>query len=200
MQLTKNNKMFFLKRFSKKVEYALFRVFVAPKMLHCGLKTFIQKPFRIDGCKFISLGDFSVIQGNVWLYCESVDDVSANLFIGNNCTLGYNNHITAVREVVIEDDVLTANNVYISDNLHEYMDIHVPIVRQPVSFKGSVRIGRGTWLGENVCVIGATIGRNCVIGANAVVTHDVPDYSVVVGVPGRVIRQYDHQQRCWVDK
>lgn len=192
--------MNFFKRFSKRVEYLLFRIFAAPKMLNCGLKAFIQRPFRIDGIKFISMGNASVVQGNGWLYCKSIDDVSANLSIGNNCILGYNNHITAVRDVIIEDDVLTANNVYISDNLHDYRDINVPIIRQPIIFKGAVRIGRGTWLGENVCVIGANIGRNCVIGANAVVTHDVPDYSVVVGAPGRVIRQYDHLQKCWVDK
>ena len=92
------------------------------------------------------------------------------LTIGNRSTLGFNNHITSVNKVIIEEDVLTANNVYISDNIHEYSDVTMPIIKQPIRFQGSVRIGKGSWLGENVCVIGASVGRNSVVGANAVVT------------------------------
>lgn len=189
-----------IKRIYSKINYIFFRLLFARNMLECGRHSFAEIPFRIDGEKFIRIGECSVMQARSWLYCKPVDEFSVGVQIGARCILGYNNHITAVREVIIEDDVLTANNVYISDNLHEYGDINLPIIRQPIGFKGAVRIGRGSWLGENVCVIGATVGRNCVIGANAVVTHDVPDYSVVVGAPGRVIRQYDHQQKCWVDK
>ena len=189
-----------LKKFSRKLEFLMFRIFFARKMLFCGAQAFIQAPNRIDGLEFVSLGYASVIQRGSWLYCQSIDKNVPNLTIGARCVLGFNNHIAAVREVIIEDDVLTANNVYISDNFHDYREIDVPIIEQPILYKGAVRIGRGTWLGENTCVIGVTIGRNCVIGANTVVTRDVPDYSVVVGAPGRVIRQYDHQQKRWVDK
>ena len=192
--------MKFIKRIYRKFEFLIFRIFFAPKMSFCGVKAFIQGPVRIDGLEFVSIGHASVIQRGSWLYCQPVDNLLPNLTIGAQCVLGFNNHIAVVREVVIEDDVLTANNVYISDNFHDYRNIDVPIIKQPIRFKGAVRIGQGTWLGENSCVIGVTIGRNCVIGANTVVTHDVPDYSVVVGAPGRVIRQYDHQQKCWVDK
>ena len=118
--------------------------------------------------------------------------------IGSGCVFGYNNHITAIRDVVIEDQVLTANNVYISDNLHSYENINVPVMHQPVRFKKPVMIGRGSWIGENVCIIGASVGRNCVIGANAVVTRDIPDYSVAVGAPAVVISQYDQSSQKWV--
>ncbi len=118
--------------------------------------------------------------------------------VGEGCVFGYNNHITAIESVRIGDHVLTANNVYISDNLHCYEDIHLPIIHQPVRMKKEVEIGSGSWLGENVCIIGARIGRNCVIGANAVVTQDIPDYCVAVGVPARVIRYYDSVQLAWI--
>ncbi len=118
--------------------------------------------------------------------------------IGMGCVFGYNNHITAVGSVSIGDQVLTANNVYISDNVHAYGDITQPIMHQPVLVKGKVTIGDGSWIGENACIIGACIGRNCVIGANAVVTRDVPDYSVAVGAPAVVIRQYDMTKGEWV--
>ena len=59
-------------------------------------------------------------------------------------------------------------------------------------------IGDDSWIGENVCIIGASIGRHCVIGANAVVTKEIPDYCVAVGNPARVIKRYDFEQKDWV--
>ena len=62
----------------------------------------------------------------------------------------------------------------------------------------NVIIGDGTWLGENVCVIGAKIGKNCVIGANSVVTKDIPDYCVAVGVPAKIIKRYCFENNKWI--
>ncbi len=56
--------------------------------------------------------------------------------------------------------MLTANNVYISDNIHGYEDITRPVIRQPVKYKRSVEIGSGAWIGENACIIGANVGKN----------------------------------------
>jgi acetyltransferase-like isoleucine patch superfamily enzyme len=102
-----------------------------------------------------------------------------------------------VNKVYIGKKVLTADKVYISDNLHGYEDIHVPISEQPVIFKGEVSIGDETWIGENVCIIGVKIGKHCVIGSNAVVTKDVPDFSVVTGAPARIIKQYNQNTGNW---
>lgn len=189
-----------LRRIWLRLGEVVFRLLYAPQMLYCGQRAFIGWPFRLDGAGSIKLGDFSVVQARSWLYCISVEGAAAQLTIGSRCVLGYNNHIAAVRDILIGNDVLTANNVYISDNLHGYEDINTPIMQQPVRFKQSVHIGQGTWIGENVCVIGASIGKNCVIGANSVVTSDIPDFSVAVGVPARVIRQYDQYLCVWVNK
>lgn len=171
---------------------------------HCGSfkrlgqDAFFAHPFRVDGAEGISVGDRTVLQRGGWLYSVGIDGIPAALTIGKGCVFGYNNHITSVRDVVIGDFVLTANNVYISDNLHEYEDVSRPIINQPIRFKKSVSVGDGCWIGENVSIIGARIGKNCVIGANAVVTHDIPDYSVAVGIPAVVIRQFDKQLQKWV--
>jgi len=157
-----------------------------------GRTAFMFRPYRLDGAAGIEIGDGTSLQRGSWLYCVSPDDHAACLRIGAHCDFGYNNHITCVRDVIIEDHVLTANNVYIADNLHEFEDVTRPIKEQPVRFKGPVRIGRGAWIGENACIIGASVGRNSVVGANAVVTHDIPDYCVAVGVPARVIRRYEN--------
>jgi acetyltransferase-like isoleucine patch superfamily enzyme len=163
-----------------------------------GRGAFLQSPFRIDGAAGIRLGEGSVMQRGGWLYCLARDGRPARIEIGCGCVFGFNNHITAIESVRIGDLVLTANNVYISDNLHGYEDISKPIMQQPLRVKGPVEIGSGSWLGENAAVIGVRIGRNCVIGANAVVTHDIPDYCVAVGIPARVIRHYDPLRQAWI--
>ena len=93
--------------------------------------------------------------------------------------------------------VLTANGVYISDNLHGYQDVTTPILRQPIRQNGMVEIGDGSWIGHNACILGVRIGRHCVVGANAVVTRDLPDYSVAVGAPAVIIRRYDADTGTW---
>jgi carbonic anhydrase/acetyltransferase-like protein (isoleucine patch superfamily) len=169
------------------------------RLRRLGHGAFFVRPFRLDGAESIEIGDRTLLQRGAWLYCGGVDGQPASLKIGADCVFGYNNHIAAVRDVVIGSHVLTANNVYISDNVHGYEDITVPIMHQPVQFKRAVAIGDGTWIGENACIIGARIGRNCAIGANAVVTRDVPDYSVAVGIPAVVIKQYDPARKVWAD-
>ena len=69
---------------------------------------------------------------------------------------------------------------------------------QAVSFLKSVHIGEGSWLGENVCVCGASIGKHCVIGANSVVINDIPDYCVAAGSPAKIVKKYDFDKKQWV--
>ena len=163
-----------------------------------GRGVYCVPPFRVDGAKWIEVGEKTFFQRGSWLYCEGVEGVTPSLRIGKNCTFGYNNYISCVRHVSIGDFVLTANNIYISDNYHQYKDISRPIIQQPVGFKKAVSIGDGCWIGENVSILGVSIGKNCVIGANAVVTHDIPDYSVAVGIPAKVIRQFDIKHQKWI--
>lgn len=174
-----------------------FTVFHKGRFNSLGRSAHLYRPFRLDGAENIDIGPGTVFQSGSWLYAVATASSSVRLSIGNGAVFGYNNHITAVKEVRIGDEVLTANNVYISDNLHGYEDIHTPILRQPVLVRKPVSIGDGSWIGENACIIGASVGRNCVIGANAVVTSDIPDYSVAVGAPAVVIKQYDHASKQW---
>jgi acetyltransferase-like isoleucine patch superfamily enzyme len=185
-------------RIFSKLYWILFTCYYSWSLKAFGSGTAIYRPFRIDGGKDISLGSKTIFQRGSWLYCLGIDEQSATLTIGAGCVFGYNNHITSVREVVIGDYVLTANNVYISDNIHGYEDIHRPIIKQPVKFKQKVEIGDGCWIGENACIIGSRVGKNSVIGANAVVTSDIPDYAVAVGIPARVIKIFDMDLGKWV--
>lgn len=63
----------------------------------------------------------------------------------------------------------------------------------------SVFIGDGSWIGTNVVVVGNVhIGKHCVIGANSVVTKNIPDYSIAVGVPAKVVKKYDFIENKWI--
>jgi len=100
--------------------------------------------------------------------------------------------ISAVRSVVLEDDVLLARNVYISDHSHRFTSTDKPVLAQGLDKIRPVLIRKGAWLGQNVVVCpGVTIGIGAVIGANSVVTEDVSDFSIAVGAPARVVRSIE---------
>lgn len=91
--------------------------------------------------------------------------------------------------------------MFISGHNHEYRNIKIPIYEQGITYaeNGKVIIGEGFWLGTNVVVVGNVhIGKHCVIGANSVVTKDIPDYSVAAGIPAKVIKRYDFGKSEWV--
>ncbi len=110
--------------------------------------------------------------------------------IGDRCLIGRGSGIVGHLEITIGDDVWTGHHVYITDQNHGYDDVDLPISKQAMPER-PVRIGDGSWLGHGTVVLpGATIGRHVVVGANSVVTGDIPDFSVAVGSPARVVRQY----------
>jgi acetyltransferase-like isoleucine patch superfamily enzyme len=104
--------------------------------------------------------------------------------------------ISAVRSVIVEEDVLIAENVYISDHMHSHDDITRPIIFQGISKIEPVIIRRGSWIGQNVVICpGVTVGRGAVIGANSLVNSSVPDYCVVAGTPARLIKMINDDLR-----
>lgn len=108
--------------------------------------------------------------------------------IGDRCLIGRGSGIVGHWSIEIGDDVFTGHYVYVTDQNHGYDDLNLPIGRQAQPER-PVRIGEGSWLGHGTVVLpGSTIGKHCVIGANSVVTGEIPDYSVAVGAPARVVK------------
>ncbi len=165
-----------------------------------GKKSQIISPLSLDGKENMIIGNRVYVGYKTWLAALPLTgEKECILELQDGVTVGHFNHIYATKKIVLERDVLTADKVYISDNLHGYEDINLPIKQQPIIQHREVVIGEGSWLGENVCVLGAKIGKHCVIGANSVVTKDIPDYCVAVGVPAKVIRSYDSSLNMWVN-
>lgn len=116
--------------------------------------------------------------------------------IGDRCLIGRTSSIVGHRHVHIGDDVWTGQGVYITDMNHGYEDVDLPLSVQNQPDE-PVNIGDGSWLGHGVVVLpGVTIGRHVAVGANSVVSRDLPDFSVAVGSPATVIRRYD-AERGW---
>jgi acetyltransferase-like isoleucine patch superfamily enzyme len=110
--------------------------------------------------------------------------------IGDRCLIGKGSGIVGHFSISIGDDVWTGHDVYITDQNHGYEDVTRPISVQTMPER-SVSIGSGSWIGHGSIVLpGATIGDHVVIGANSVVTGSIPSFSVAVGSPARVVRQF----------
>src|SRR6266480_2461265 len=154
-----------------------YRLFFA----HIGKKSKLIAPMRLRNVHNIQIGKNVLINKYAFLLTLQEDkSVVPRLTSGDGSVIGYMNHITCIHEVKIGENVLTADRVYISDHSHGFSETTIPILKQPVVSKGKVSIGSGTWLGESVVVLSCTIGKNCAIGANAVVLSDIPDYCVAV--------------------
>lgn len=164
---------------------------------HVGNGTCVFKPLHVDGIGNISLGGHVFVHEGTWLAAMPLTENDVQLIIGDGAVIGHYNHIYATKSIVIEKDVLMADKVYISDNLHSYENVSLPVIKQPIKQCKPVVIGEGSWIGENVCVIGASVGKHCVVGANAVVTKDIPDYCIAVGAPAKVIKKYNHDTNKW---
>jgi acetyltransferase-like isoleucine patch superfamily enzyme len=135
------------------------------------------------------IGPHVTLSAGMWPGQQGLNDTV--LQIGDRCLIGRGSGIVAHTRVEIGNDVWTGHNVYITDQNHGYEDITVPISQQRCPPDRPVSIGDGSWLGFGVAVLpGSRIGRHVVIGANAVVTGEIPDYSVAVGSPARVVRRF----------
>lgn len=186
----------------KKINLVYYYLFVYPfyklRFKNIGSKSRLIG-LKIDGHHRISIGNKVFIRNGGWVACLPLkENTDATLLIDDGTYIGRYCHIYATEKIVIGKNVLIADKVYIADNIHSYDDISLPVIQQPVKQTNAVNIGDGAWLGENACIIGASVGRNSVIGANAVVTKDIPDYSVAVGAPAFIIKRYDTKSNQWL--
>ena len=200
----------------------IFRVFsfLYPYNLHCKfqsasnvfytlwIKNFIghlgdhSRIFRTcslqgGGQKNISIGDYTTIHGTSILGCwtkyQKQSFPNASITIGNHCSIGEYNHITACNKITIGNGLLTGRYVIISDNSHGELsedESEIIPVKRNLKSKGEVVIGNNVWLGDKVAVLsGVRIGNNVIVAANAVVTKDIPDNCVAAGVPAKIIKK-----------
>lgn len=178
---------------------ALRNLFLSIKYgIPCSRRVHFGKRVRIVNPRFIMWGANVYLADDVELCVNKTMDITPQLSIGNRVSFGKMNRIGCDNKIIIEDDVLFAPHVHISDRNHGFEDINMPISKQVITSKGPVVIGAETWLGFGCQVMsGVKIGKHCVIAAGAIVVKDVPDYCIVGGNPAKILRKYNKEMKMW---
>lgn len=158
-------------------------------------RTYLKKVLRKVGSNFVvsegTIFDGRKIEIGDNVYIGRFCCISSGVIVGNNVGINCNTSIEASKDswITIGNDVLIARNVVIRANDHEYSRTDVPINQQGHT-GGNVHIGDDVWIGSNVVITrDVTIGSHSIVAAGSVVTNDVEQYSIVAGVPARLIKK-----------
>lgn len=155
------------------------------------------KRLQTDGLCFVSpdvrfeIGKDAVLRLGRWSWIghgtkirihEGVCEIGAKTVLGQECTISAFQHVSIGRECVIADRVM------LIDFDHGVTEVERPIRAQGI-YKRDVRVGSNNWIGYGACILrGVTVGDNCVIGSNTVVTKDIESNAVVAGAPAKLLR------------
>jgi acetyltransferase-like isoleucine patch superfamily enzyme len=139
----------------------------------------------------LELGPGVLLEPGVWITAPG----EARVRIGAGSFLNLGVMVASAGLVEIGEHCMFANGCFVSDSSHRFDDPEVPVPWQGFTSKGPTRIGDNVWCGANVVVTaGVTIGERCVIGANSVVTTDIPPFSIAAGAPARVLRTIEYAE------
>jgi acetyltransferase-like isoleucine patch superfamily enzyme len=168
------------------------RFFLNPIKHNRGRGSIIRSRTRLDVFPYnkFNLGTKSFIED-----FSTVNNGVGDVIIGENTIVGLGN--TIIGPVTIGNNVMLAQNVVVSGLNHNYQNINLPPSEQGVTCN-HIEIADDVWIGANsIITAGVRIGRHSVIGGGSVVTKNVPDFSVAVGNPARVVKQYNNRTDSW---
>jgi acetyltransferase-like isoleucine patch superfamily enzyme len=138
----------------------------------------------------LEIGRDTLFEPGVWITAPG----AARIRIGSGTFFNLGVMVAAVELVEIGDHCMFANGCFVTDGAHRFDDPVKPVPWQGFTSKGPTRIGDNVWCGANVVVTsGVTVGERCVIGANSVVTRDLPPFSIAAGAPAKVLQQVSYE-------
>lgn len=174
---------------------SLYSIWIGQQINNCGSKVRFTSVASLRGYKFIEIGNNTSFGKDLYLTAWKFDYSPSDpiIRIGNHCPFGAYNHITSFNKIIIGDGCLTGKWVTITDNSHGETDnqsLHIIPAKRFVISKGPVIIGKNVWIGDKATILpGVIIGDGAVIGANSIVTKDVPSYCVAAGNPAKIIKR-----------
>lgn len=152
---------------------------------------FIRYPAKLTGIKYMKIG-------------KNFSTYNPQLIIKDNVRINESIHIDCTNYVEIGNNVTIGSKSFISDHNH---GIYVgekqtsPLIRpalRELTCDAKVIVGDNTWIGENVAILpNVNIGKGCIIGAGSIVTKDIPDYSIAVGNPAKVVKKFNFKTQKW---
>ncbi|MCR5202249.1 MAG: acyltransferase [Lachnospiraceae bacterium] len=159
--------------------------------------SYVIKPMRLIGAKHIRIGKNVAILNQARIECIRNKKCKGEVIIKDRTSIEQCCHIIAGNKLVIGKDVTISAFVYIADTGHGMDDMSMDVMKQPLVVKHT-EIKDGAFIGIGARIMpGVTVGKHAVVGANAVVTHDVPDYAMVAGAPAKIIKMYDTEKKTW---
>jgi acetyltransferase-like isoleucine patch superfamily enzyme len=176
------------------------RIFYRFMFKSFGVKSVIYRPMFICNADCIEIADRVSILEGVRLEVVRRNGRTPLLRIGSNTNIEQDVHIVCHSRVTIGQNVSITGRCAIVDVSHPYEDINVEKIGSIIANEDSfVEIGDGAFLGYGSVILpNVRIGKRAIVGANSVVTRDVPDFAVVAGSPAKIIRIYSHELRQWV--
>ena len=180
----------------------LYRKLVFERSLKSlGPTSFVSPFIEIMNMRNVAIGDnVYVSRGSVILAIDHYDVgvFSPSITIDDGAYLGKGVTLACAKELVVGENAVLGDNVYIADCSHSLQDIRKSVVRQELEV-GVVKIGSRSWIGKNsVVLFDLTIGENAVVGANSFVNRSVPPYTMVCGSPAKIVKRYDLAEKRWV--
>jgi acetyltransferase-like isoleucine patch superfamily enzyme len=168
---------------------------------HAGKGSFVSPFIQGVGLDCVTLGAGSRINRHTRILAvkrHGDQRFSPALNIGDGVNIGFGCVLSCVNQVNIGDKVLIADRVYVADSKHGHDSPGQGISVQPL-VSGKIDIGEGVWLGYGAVVAGeVSIGEHSIVTANSVVTHSVPPFTMVGGVPAKPLQQFDKSAKKWV--
>lgn len=146
----------------------------------------------LKGARHIIIGNNVSIGKHVTLTAFDSRSISDQTFspeikIGDGTVIGDFSHITCINNITIGNNVLMGKNILITDNSHGIFNLYnlqISPMKRVVNSKGPIIISDNVWIGEKSSILpGVTIGKGSIVGANSVVTKNVPEYCIVAGIP-----------------
>lgn len=176
----------------------LYTLKLIPEFKAFGKDSYLSYPIDIRGGKHIAIGNNTFIGKRTVLTAwdrQGEKVFFPEIFIGNMVSIGEDCHITAINKIEIGNNVLMGKKITITDNSHGASDAEsflLPPAHRPWVSKGAVIIGDNVWIGDKATILaGVTIGKNAIIGANSLVTKDVPANCIVGGIPAKLIKKIE---------
>jgi len=137
----------------------------------------------------LEVGPHVLLEPGVWITAPG----EARVRIGGGSFLNLGVMVAAVELIEIGEHCMLANGCFVTDGNHRFDDPGTPVPWQGFTTKGPTRVGDNVWCGANVVITsGVTVGERCVIGANSVVTEDLPAFSIAAGAPAKVLKRIEY--------
>ena len=184
----------------EKVLAAVQYIRYAWRFEHFGKGTIIYKPDRMLGRKHIRIGNHVTILHHARMEAISSwlgEKYNGTITIGDRVSIGQNFHITSASDLVIEEDTTILGNVFVTNLDHKYDTVGTHVLRQGIDVK-ETHIGANCFIGFGASIqAGTVLGKNCIVGTNAVVRGTFDDYCIIVGVPAKVVKRYNKETGIW---